>query len=146
TINGQFSTSTYQMTVQSVNLNDIYEWVPKLTNKIRTLPGFVDVNSDVQIASPQLTVDIDRERALALGITPDQIQNALFTAFGNRQVSNIFAPANQYAVILEVKPEKQRTPDALSTLYVRSSAGRLVPISEVATVARTVGPLSVNHF
>jgi hydrophobic/amphiphilic exporter-1 (mainly G- bacteria), HAE1 family len=146
TINGQFSTSIYQMTVQSVNLDEIYEWVPKLTDRIRTLPGFVDVNSDVQIASPQLKVDIDRERALALGVAPDQIQNALFTAFGNRQVSNIYAPANQYAVILEVKPEKQRTPDALSTLYVRSSGGQLVPISEVATVARTVGPLSVNHF
>ncbi len=146
TINGQFSTSIYQMTVQSVNLSDIYEWVPKLANKIRTLPGFVDVNSDVQVASPQLEVNIDRERALALGVKPDQIQNALYTAFGNRQVSNIYAPANQYAVILEVKPEKQRTPDALSTLYIRSTSGSLVPISEVATVQRTVGPLSVNHF
>jgi hydrophobic/amphiphilic exporter-1 (mainly G- bacteria), HAE1 family len=146
TINGQFTTSLYQMTVQSVNLNQIHEWVPTLTNKIRTLPGFLDVNSDLQIASPQLVVDIDRERALALGVTPDQIQSALFTAYGNRQVSNIYAPANQYAVILEVKPEMQRGPEALSTLHVRSSGDRLVPITEVTKVSRTVGPLSVNHF
>ena len=146
TINGQFTTSLYQMTVQSVNLNEIYDWVPKLTGRILELPGFRDVNSDVQIASPQLMVDIDRERARALGVTPDQIQSALFTAYGNRQVSNIYAPANQYAVILEVKPEDQKTPDAISMLYVRSAAGRLVPISEVAKVSRSVGPLSVNHF
>jgi len=146
TINGQFGTSIYQMVVQSVNLNEIYEWVPKLLAKIRTLPGFVDVNSDMQIASPQLNVDIDRDRALALGVTPDQIQNALYTAFGNRQVSSIYAPANEYAVILEVKPEKQRTPEALSALYVRSSSGALVPLNEVTKVSRTVGPLSVNHF
>jgi HAE1 family hydrophobic/amphiphilic exporter-1 len=146
TINGQFGTSIYQMVVQSVNLQEIYDWVPRLTDRIRTLPGFVDVNSDLQIASPQLNVDIDRDRAMALGVTPDQIQNALFTAFGNRQVSNIYAPANQYAVILEVKPEKQRTPEALTTLYVRSASGSLVPISEVTKVTRTVGPLSVNHF
>src|SRR5207245_2409934 len=72
TINGQFSTSIYQMTLQSVNLKDIYEWTPKLTDKLRTLPGFVDVNSDLLIASPQVTVNIDRDRALSLGITPEQ--------------------------------------------------------------------------
>ena len=146
TINGQFTTSVYQMTVQSVNLKEIYDWVPKLTDKIRTLPGFQDVNSDMLISSPQVTVDIDRDRALSLGVTPEQIQNALYTAYGNRQVSNIYAPANQYSVILEVQPEYQRSPDALDKLYVRSSKGQLVPLDEVASVSRTVGPLSVNHF
>jgi HAE1 family hydrophobic/amphiphilic exporter-1 len=146
TINGQFTTSLYQMTVQSVDLSQIHEWVPTLTGKIRSLPGFLDVNSDLQIASPQLKVDIDRERSLALGVTPDQIQNALYTAYGDRQVSNIYAPANQYAVILEVKPEDSRSPDAISKLYVRSASGKLVPINEVTKVSRTVGPLSVNHF
>jgi hydrophobic/amphiphilic exporter-1 (mainly G- bacteria), HAE1 family len=146
TINGQFTTSIYQMTVQSVNLRDIYEWVPKLTDKIRALPGFLDVNSDLLIASPQVTVDIDRDRARALGVTPEQIQDALYAAYGNRQVSNIYAPANQYAVILEVQPEYQQTPDAMEKLYIRSSAGPLIPLNEVATVKRTVGPLSVNHF
>jgi HAE1 family hydrophobic/amphiphilic exporter-1 len=146
TINGQFATSIYQMTVQSVNLKDVYEWTPKLTDKIRTLPGFVDVNSDLLIASPQVTVNIDRDRAFSVGVTPDQIQNALYSSYGDRQVSNIYAPANQYSVILEVQPQYQRAPDALQKIYVRSAKGSLVPLDEVATVQRTVGPLSVNHF
>jgi hydrophobic/amphiphilic exporter-1 (mainly G- bacteria), HAE1 family len=145
-VNGQFGTSIYQMTVQSVNLREVYEWVPKLTDTIRALPGFLDVNSDMLIASPQVTVQIDRDRALSLGVTPEQIQNALYTSYGNRQVSNIYAPANQYSVILEVQPEYQQAPDALQKLYVRSSKNELVPLDEVARVTRTVGPLSVNHF
>jgi HAE1 family hydrophobic/amphiphilic exporter-1 len=146
TINGQFATSIYQITLQSVNLKDVYEWTPKLTDKIRTLPGFVDVNSDLLISSPQVTVNIDRDRALSLAVTPDQIQNALYSSYGDRQVSNIYAPANQYWVILEVQPQYQRAPDALQKIYIRSANGRLVPLDEVATVQRTVGPLSVNHF
>jgi hydrophobic/amphiphilic exporter-1 (mainly G- bacteria), HAE1 family len=146
TINGQFTTSVYQMTLQSVNLKDIYDWTPKVTQKIQTLPGFVDVSSDLLIASPQVRIDIDRDRALSLGVTPEQIQNALYSSYGDRQVSNIYAPANQYSVILEVQPEYQRSPEALEKLYVRSSRGQLVPLDEVASVVRTVGPLSVNHF
>jgi HAE1 family hydrophobic/amphiphilic exporter-1 len=146
TINGQFSTSLYQMTVQSVNLNEIYEWTPKLTNKIRALPGFTDVSSDLLIASPQVNVNIDRDRAIALGVTPEEIQDALYTAYGDRQVSNIYAPANQYSVILEVRPEDKRSPNALEKLHIRSSNGQLVPLDGVAKVTRTVGPLSVNHF
>jgi len=146
TINGQFTTSVYQMTLQSVNLNDIYEWTPKLTDKVRTLPGFVDVSSDLLIASPQVKLDIDRDRALSLGVTPEQIQNALYSSYGDRQVSNIYAPANQYSVIMEVQPEYQGSPDALQKVYVRSANGKLVPLDEVVHVTRTVGPLSVNHF
>ncbi len=146
TINGQFTTSVYQMTLQSVSLKDIYDWTPKLTQKIQTLPGFVDVSSDLLIASPQVRVDIDRDRALSLGITPQQVQDALYSSYGDRQVSNIYAPANQYAVILEVRPEYQRSPDALQKVYIRSAKGQLVPLDEVASVVRSVGPLSVNHF
>jgi len=146
TINGQFTTSVYQMTLQSVSLNDIYDWTPKLTQKIQMLPGFVDVSSDLLIASPQVKVDIDRDRALSLGVTPEQIQNALYSSYGDRQVSNIYAPANQYSVILEVLPEYQGSPDALQKLYIRSARGQLVPLDEVARIQRTVGPLSVNHF
>ena len=146
TINGQFTTSIYQMTLQSVNLQDIYNWTPKLTQKIQTLPGFVDVSSDLLIASPQVRVDIDRDRALSLGVTPEQVQNALYSSYGDRQVSNIYAPANQYSVILEVQPEYQRSPEALQKLYIRSAKGQLVPLDEVAAVVRGVGPLSVNHF
>ena len=146
TINGQFATSIYQMTLQSVNLPEVYEWTPKLTAKIRSLPGFVDVNSDLLIASPQVKINIDRDRAFSLGVTPDQIQNALYSSYGDRQVSNIYAPANQYLVILEVQPQYQRSPEALQKIYIRSTNGRLVPLDEVASVQRTVGPLSVNHF
>src|SRR5216117_1632205 len=146
TINGQFTTSIYQMTLQSVSLKDIYDWTPKLTQKIQTLPGFVDVSSDLLIASPQVRVDIDRDRALSLGVAPEQVQNALYSSYGDRQVSNIYAPANQNAVILTVAPEYQRSPEALQKIYLRSAKGRLVPLDEVATVTRTVGPLSVNHF
>jgi len=145
-ISGQVTNSLYQMTLQSSNLNEIYSWAPKLAAKMRDLPGFLDVNTDLQIASPQVNLDIDRDRAQALGVTPQQIQDALYTAYGDRQVSTIYTPANEYAVITEVEPRYQRTPSALSKLYIRSSAGPLVPLDSVVSTSRTVGPLNVNHF
>jgi hydrophobic/amphiphilic exporter-1 (mainly G- bacteria), HAE1 family len=146
TISGQFTTSVYQMTLQSTNLQEIYTWTPQLVDKIRQLPGFLDVASDLQIASPQLNVDIDRDRARALGVTPGQIEDALYTAYGDRQVSTIYTPANQYAVITNVEPQYQQNAEALQKLYIRSSEGPLVPLDSVVKVARSVGPLSVNHF
>ena len=146
TISGQITTSVYQMTLQSTNLKEIYEWVPQLMGKMRALPGFRDVNSDLQIRSPQLMVDIDRDRALALGVSPQQIEDALYTAYGTRQVSTIYSPANQYAVITEVEPQYQRGPEALSKLYIRSSQGPLIPLDSVVKVVRSVGALNINHF
>jgi hydrophobic/amphiphilic exporter-1 (mainly G- bacteria), HAE1 family len=146
TVSGQYSLSVYQMTLQSANLKEIYAWVDPLMNKMRTLPGFTDVNSDLQIASPQVTVDIDRDRAVALGLSAQQIEDALYAAYSNRQVSTIYTPANQYAVILQVEPQYQRSPEALSKLYLRSSQGPLVPLDSVVKLGRGVGPLSVNHF
>jgi HAE1 family hydrophobic/amphiphilic exporter-1 len=146
TVSGQFGTSAYQLTVQSTDLDELYKWAPQLMAKMRTLPGFVDINTDQQIASPQVTLDFDRDRALALGVTPQQIQNALFTAFSNREVSTIYAPANQYSVIMELEPQYQRSPESLSKLYVRSSQGSLVPLDAVVRTTRTVGPLNINHF
>ena len=146
TISGQVSTSVYQMVLQSTNLREIYAWVPKLMEKMRGLPGFLDVNTDLQISSPEVMVDIDRDRATTLGITPEQIQTALYTAYGTRQVSTIFTPADEYSVITEVQPQFQRSPEALSKLYLRSSQGSLVPLDSVVTVKRSVGPLSINHF
>jgi HAE1 family hydrophobic/amphiphilic exporter-1 len=146
TVSGQNSTSVYQLTLQSPNLNEIYSWAPRLTNRMRALPGFVDVNSDMQISSPQVMVDIDRDRAQALGVTPAQVQDALFSAYGQRQVSVIYAAADQYQVILEVAPKYQRTPDALSKLYLRSSGGALVPLEAVVRTKQQTGPLSINHF
>jgi len=138
--------SPYQLTLQGADQQEIYRWVPILLDKIRTLRGFINVTSDLQIASPQVTLDINRDRAQTLAVTPDQIQNALFTAYGTRQVSTIYTPSNEYQVILEVEPQYQRNPDALSKLYVRSAKGTLVPLDTVVSVKRTVGPLSVNHF
>jgi HAE1 family hydrophobic/amphiphilic exporter-1 len=100
----------------------------------------------LRIASPQLMVDIDRNRAEALGVSPQQIQNAMFTAYGTRQATVIYAPANQYAVIVELEPQFQRGPEALSKLYVRSSNGNLVPLDSLTRTARSVGPQSINHF
>ncbi|HTT66016.1 MAG TPA: efflux RND transporter permease subunit [Bryobacteraceae bacterium] len=146
TVSGQFSTSAYQMTMQSANLNEIYAWVNPLMNKMRALPGFLDVNSDLQIASPQVMVDIDRDRAVALGLSPQQIEDVLYAAYGDRQVSTIYTPANQYAVIMQVEPRYQRTPEGLKKIYLRSSQGSLVPLDAVVKLARGVGPLTVNHF
>jgi HAE1 family hydrophobic/amphiphilic exporter-1 len=134
------------MTMQSANLKEIYAWVDPLVQKMQTLPGFLDVNSDLQIASPQVIVDIDRDRAVALGLSPQQIEDALYTAYGDRQVSTIYTPANQYAVILQVAPQYQRTPEGLSKIYLRSSEGALTPLSTVVKLSRAAGPLSVNHF
>src|ERR1035438_5490030 len=91
-------------------------------------------------------VNIDRDRALSLGVTPQQIQDALMSAYGNRQVSLIYPPANEYEVILEVEPQYQRSPDALSKLYIHSSGGQLVPLDSVVSVKRSLGALSINHF
>ncbi len=147
TVSGQFSTSLYQLTLQSSKLEDIYTWGPQLMAKMQKLPGFVDVNdNDLQVASPQVMVDIDRDRAEALGVTPEQVQDALYSAYGTRQVSVIYAPADQYQVIMEVEKQYQKTPDALSKLYVRSSAGSLVPLDTMVKMRRQVGPLSISHL
>jgi hydrophobic/amphiphilic exporter-1 (mainly G- bacteria), HAE1 family len=146
TIGGNNTQSPYQLTLQDEDQNEIYHWTPILLERIRTLPGFMNVTSDLQIASPQINVDIDRDRAQTFGVTPDQIQNALFTAYGTRQASTIYTPSNEYQVILEVEPQYQRNPDALSKLYIRSSKGALVPLDSVVKLERSVGPLSVNHF
>ena len=146
TVSGQYSTSVYQLTVQSASLKEIYSWVPRLMERMTALPGFQDVNSDLEISSPQLYVDIDRDHATSLGVSPEAIQTALYTFFGQRQVSTIYSPANQYAVIAEIDPKYQRTPDALDKLYVHSTGGKLVPLSAVVDTHRTAGPLTVNHF
>jgi HAE1 family hydrophobic/amphiphilic exporter-1 len=146
TIGGQASQSQYQLTLQSTDLKAMYLWAPQLVDKMRQLPGFVDVNSDLQIASPELNVEMDRDRAQALGISPQQIQSALYGAFGQREVTTIYAPANQYAVLLEVDPKHQKSAAALSKIYLRSSAGVLVPLDTLAKLEQRTGPLTINHF
>ncbi len=145
-IGGQISKAQYQYTLQDADLQELYRWAPVLQDKIAGLPGFQDVNSDLQSSSPQVVVDIDRDKASALGISANQIEIALGAAYGSQQVSTIYTPSNQYWVILELEPRYQRDPAAMPLLYVRSSTGNLVPLNAVATLKRSAGPLTVNHL
>jgi HAE1 family hydrophobic/amphiphilic exporter-1 len=145
-VGGLLTKSQYQYTLQGSDINELYKYAPILEAKLRTLPGFLDVTSDLQIKSPQVYVRIDRDKASALGLSAGQVEDALSSAYSSRQVSTIYAPNNQYWVIIELEPEYQMDPAALSLLYVRSSSGSLVPLSTVASIERTVGPLTVNHL
>jgi HAE1 family hydrophobic/amphiphilic exporter-1 len=145
-IGGNLTKAVYQFTLQDTDLKSLYHWAPIIFDRLRQLPGLQDVNTDLQIASPQVIVDIDRAKASSLGLTAEQIEAALGNAYGSRQVSTIYTPSNQYWVILEVEPTYQRDPAALSLLYVRSSAGKLVPLDSVATLREGLGPLTVNHL
>ena len=145
-IGGQLTKALYQYTLQDADLQRLYHWAPILYERVRGLPGFQDVNSDLQITSPQVVVEILRDKATALGVTADQIEGALYNAYGSRQVSTIYTPSNEYWVIMEVEPQFQRDPDVLSMLYIRSTNGRLVPLKAVARLTRGVGPLTVTHL
>ncbi len=145
-IGGQLTKALYQYTLQDADLQELYHWAPILYSKMRALPGFLDVNSDLQITSPQVMVEIDRDKASALGVTAEQIENALGDAYGTKQVSTIYTPANEYWVILELEPRYQADPASLSMLYIRSSSSKLVPLNAVAELTRNVGPLTVNHL
>jgi HAE1 family hydrophobic/amphiphilic exporter-1 len=145
-IGGQLTKSSYQYTLQGANTTELFEWAPRVEATLRALPGLVDVTSDLQIAKPQITVDIDRNKASALGVSAQAIENTLYDAYGSRQVSTIYAPTNQYWVIMELEPRFQTDPSVLSLLYVRSATGALVPLSSVATLTPTVGPLAITHL
>jgi len=144
-IGSRASKSEYQFTLQSPDLKSLYASAPKLEARLRQMPGLQDISTDLQIKNPQVRVDIDRDKASTLGVTAEQIEDSLYSAFGARQVSTIFASTNSYSVMVELLPEFQRDPNALSMLYIRSNTGKLVPLSEVSHISRTVGPLSVNH-
>ena len=145
-VGGNNSRSLYQFTLQSPDLDALYSGTAEFEKRMRALPGLSDVNSDLQISSPMLTVDIDRDRASSLGVTEEQIENALYNAYGQRQVSTIYTSVDSYYVILEVKPEFQRDPKALGLLYIRSSNGTLVPLNAVVKLSPGVGPLSISHL
>jgi HAE1 family hydrophobic/amphiphilic exporter-1 len=136
----------YQFIMQDADTDELYRWAPILEAQIKQLPGFEDVSSDLQLNNPQVTVEMDRDKLSSLGLTATQVENALYNAYGTRQVSQIFAPNNQYQVILRVAPEFQVDPAAMSLLYVRSDTGRLIPLESVARLTTAVGPLQVNHF
>jgi HAE1 family hydrophobic/amphiphilic exporter-1 len=145
-IGGQLTKSQYQFTLQSPDTGELYRAAKELEEKMRALPGLQDVTSDLQINNPQLNITINRDKASALGVTAQQIEDALYYAYGSRQVSTIYAPNNQYQVILELEPQYQTDPSALSMLYIQSATGQLVPIHTLATLERGTGPLTVNHL
>jgi len=144
-LGGRMSKSQYQYTLQSYNLDELYKYAGIMEQKIRDLPGLLDVTSDLQIKNPQVNVGIDRDKASSMGVTAQQIEDVLYSAYGSRQISTILTPNNQYRVILELEPKYQLDPASLAMLYVRSNSGQLVPLKSVANLTDGVGPLSINH-
>ncbi len=145
-IGGQLTKSLYQFTLQSPETSVLYSSAGALEEKLKAVPGLEDVTTDLQIKNPQVNVEIDRDKASALGVTAQQIEDALYTAYGARQISTIYTADNEYQVIMELAPQYQMDPTALSLLYVRSSYGKLVRLDAVARLTSSVGPLSVNHL
>jgi len=145
-IGGTLTKSQYQFTLQSPDTGELYRAAMELESKMRALQQLQDVTSDLQINNPQVNVEINRDKASALGITAQQVEDALYYAYGSRQVSTIYAPNNQYQVILELEPKYQTDPSALALLYIRSNTGQLVPLNTLATLTRNLGPLTVNHL
>ena len=144
-IGGMLTKGLYQLTLQSPDTGELYKYAPLLQEKMRSLPGLVDVNSDLQIKNPQVNVLINRDKAATLGVSAQQIEDALYYAYGSRQISTIYAPNNEYQVIMELDPRYQMDPAALPLLYVRSNSGQLVPLDALANLTQTLGPLTINH-
>jgi len=168
-ITGRISKSEFQYTLQSSDTNLLYEVAPQLREKIAKLEGLRDVTTDLYIKNPQMTVEIDREKAAVYGITIDQIRQELFNAFGARQVATIYTPTNDYQVILESQPQFQADPSQLQNIFIKTSAppgagggtgtvgpgsgvqgtgtpaGASIPLSAVTRITPAVGPLQVNH-
>jgi len=143
---GRGGGGNYQIALQDPDTEELYRVAPGFEAALREVPGLQDINSDLQLKTPQLTVDLDREQIAALGLTVDQVQSALSSAYSSRQISQIFAPDDEYQVMMQVAEEFQQNPAALSMLYVQGSGGKLIPLSAVVTTRQTVGPQSINHI
>jgi HAE1 family hydrophobic/amphiphilic exporter-1 len=144
-LGGRLSKSTYQYTLQDADTDELYHYATIMEDRIAHLPGFQDVNSDLQLRNRQAVIHVDQDKAAQLGITMDQIRNTFYSAFGARQISTIYEPSNDYEVILELEKRFQQSPSDLSDIYLRSSSGQMVPLGAVATVSSGVGPVTVNH-
>jgi HAE1 family hydrophobic/amphiphilic exporter-1 len=137
---------SFQIALQDPDTDELYRVAPDFEQRMRDLPLIQDVTSDLQLKTPQLNVDLDREQIAALGLTVDQVQSALSAAYSSSQISQIYAPDDEYQVIMQVAPQYQQDPAALSMLYVQSNTGKLVPLSAVVTTRQTVGPQQINHI
>ena len=145
-IEDRVSRTQYQFTLEDADGNNLSIWVPKLVERLRTAPQLADVASDLQDRGLQAFVEIDRNTASRLGVTPAAIDNALYNAFGQRLISTIFTQSNQYRVVLEVRPEYQKGPIALNDIFITSTDGQQVRLSSVARVSERTAPLSVSHL
>jgi len=145
-VGGQLTKSLYQFTLQGPNIEELYRVAGEIEKEMAALPSVRDVTTDLLLKKPQVNVEIDRDKAAALSLTASQIEEALYGAYGPRWISTIYAPNNQYRVIMETLPEFQANPDALSMLYVRSGNGQVVPLSTAVKVTRSLGPQTINHF
>jgi hydrophobic/amphiphilic exporter-1 (mainly G- bacteria), HAE1 family len=145
-LGGQQTNSQYQLTLQSLDLAELRKYIPILLEQVRAIPGLRGVDSDLQLNTPQVKVEVDHNKAALLGVSAAQVQRTLGSAYGSGQVSTIYGANNQYTVVLELKPEYQRDPSALSSLYVRSTTGQVMPLSSVANISQGIGPLTVNHL
>lgn len=144
-LGGRPSKAQFQYVLQSVRADELNEWAIKLQDRLRLDPLFRDVTSDAQMRALQAQLKIDRDRANAMGVSMDNVRNALFNAFGSRQVSTIYLPTDSYAVIMEVAPEAKQDESALQNIFVRANTGVLVPLAAFTTIERTVGPTAINH-
>jgi hydrophobic/amphiphilic exporter-1 (mainly G- bacteria), HAE1 family len=144
-IGGRLTAAQYQYTLQDTDLDELYEWSDRMLERVRELPGFVDVTSNLNNSSPVMALDVDRDKLATLGLTFGQVEDALQSAYSSRQISTIYGSANQYQVILELSPEFQADPASLSRIYVRSDSGTLVPLDTVAHISRKTQSLTVNH-
>ncbi|HWK94329.1 MAG TPA: efflux RND transporter permease subunit [Pseudolabrys sp.] len=145
-LGGRPSKSQYQYTMQSNDTEALYRLAPEMREKISQLPGLLDVTTDLYVTNPQVSVEVDRQKASVYGVTIDQVRQELYNAFGTRQVATIYTPSNDYQVILQALPEVQKMgPDALNNIYLKTASGTSVPLSAVTRFERTVGPLQVNH-
>jgi HAE1 family hydrophobic/amphiphilic exporter-1 len=145
-VGGMLSKTLYQFSLQDTDTEELFKWAPVIRAKIAEhREVFQDVTSDLQIASPQVIVTIDRDKAAALGVTARQVEDGLYDAFGSGQISTIYGDLAEYWVVFEVLPEFQRDPDALGRLYITSSSGKLVPLSAVAKLSRGVAPMTISH-
>jgi len=149
---GMVSKALYQFSLQDTDTKELFHWAPILMARMAEQTNLLqDVTSDLLVANPQVMVEIDRDKASALGVTATQIENALYDAYGERQSSTIYTDINEYWVIVEVEPQFQRDPDALGQLYISSSVTdsnnfpKLIPLSAVARLTRNLGPMSISH-
>jgi HAE1 family hydrophobic/amphiphilic exporter-1 len=144
-IGGQLTRSLYQFTLQGTDIDELYRAAQKMEREMVAMPLLQDVNTDLLLKKPQVNVVIDRDRAASLKVTAERIEDALYSAYGARWISTIYAPNNQYRVIMESRPAFQDEPNALSLLHVRSGSGTLVPLDTVASLTESLGPQAINH-